>query len=307
MPLMRLRWLTIMLVGGGLLSACAQTEPTPTLVPTPTPTATPASSPTAQAKPAPGAASLTATRHALPMVEGETVEIGGAGLPAGEPVRISVTDSSGTRWDVTSSVTPMPLVANAGGAFVATLEVGRWATTGIEEPGALTLSVSPLNDYNTILATTLFVFCPPGLAGRQVSLTCEVVATGAGDGPAIPVGTTYVMPEWRLVDGRFELHMGDTAALGYQAGERINNDSADIVMTIKFGDSIMFNAPGLVSISRNTQTHFFTIDELGIDEEVLIGARGPTFIIAPDKPGTFRIYCSAHPDDHGTATLIVEA
>ena len=45
---MRLRWLTIVLMGVGFVTACAGPEPTSTLTPTPTsaPTATPLSSPT---------------------------------------------------------------------------------------------------------------------------------------------------------------------------------------------------------------------------------------------------------------------
>ena len=109
-------------------------------------------------------------------------------------------------------------------------------------------------------------------------------------------------------DKRLELTVGGTPVFGYGAGERIRTpDSQDIVMNIKLGDTILFNDPGLTSSSRNTSVHNFTIDEFGIDVAVPIGERGPSLLFTPDRAGTFRVYCSVHPDDHGTVTLIVEA
>ncbi len=110
-----------------------------------------------------------------------------------------------------------------------------------------------------------------------------------------------------LHDGAMELIVGDTPIFGYAATERIRTpDSQDIIMTIKLGDTILFNDPGLTSSSQNTAVHNFTIDEFGIDVAVAIGDRGPSFGFTPDKVGTFRVYCSVHPDDNGTVTLIVE-
>ena len=71
----------------------------------------------AQVEDAVGAASLIASPNALPLLEGGTVLIAGAGLPPEEAVRVSVTDALGIRWDITGSVTPLPLIASTGGAI----------------------------------------------------------------------------------------------------------------------------------------------------------------------------------------------
>ena len=263
----------------------------------------------AQVEAAVGAASLVAVPNALPLFEGATVLIAGAGLPPEEPVRISVTDAFGIRWDISGSVTPLPLIASTGGAIVAELAVDQWAVAGIREPGAITLNITTLDDFGDVLATAPLVLCDPGLFGRTVSLQCEPIATAAaGDGPALPVGDTHIARSMGLHDGAMELIVGATSVFGYAAAERIRTpDSQDIVMTIKLGDTILFNDPGLTSSSRNTSVHNFTIDEFGIDVAVGIGDRGPSFGFTPDQAGPFRVYCSVHPDDHGTATLIVES
>ena len=261
----------------------------------------------AQVEAAVGAASLVAVPNALPLFEGAIVLIAGAGLPPEEPVRISVTDSFGIRWDISGSVTPLPLIASTGGAIVAELAVDQWAVAGIREPGAITLNITTLDDFGDVLATAPLVLCDPGLFGRTVSLLCEPIATAAADGPALPVGDTHIARSMGLHDGAMELIVGETPVFGYAAAERIRTpDSQDVVMTIKLGDTILFNDPGLTSSSRNTSVHNFTIDEFGIDVAVAIGDRGPSFGFTPDQVGTFRVYCSVHPDDHGTVTLIVE-
>ncbi len=262
----------------------------------------------AQVEAAVGSASLVAVPNALALFEGATVLIAGAGLPPEEPVRISVTDAFGIRWDISGSVTPLPLIASTGGAVVAELAVDQWAVAGIREPGAITLNITTLDDFGDVLATAPLVLCDPGLFGRTLSLQCEPIAAAAGDGPALPVGDTHIARSMGLHDGAMELIVGDTPVFGYAAAERIRTpDSQDIVMTIKLGDTILFNDPGLTSSSANTSVHNFTIDEFGIDVAIPIGERGPSLLFTPDQAGTFRVYCSVHPDDHGTVTLIVES
>ena len=262
----------------------------------------------AQVEAAVGSASLVAVPNALALFEGATVLIAGAGLPPEEPVRISVTDAFGIRWDISGSVTPLPLIASTGGAVVAELAVDQWAVAGIREPGAITLNITTLDDFGDVLATAPLVLCDPGLFGRTLSLQCEPIASAGSGGPVLPVGETHIARSMGLHDGAMELIVGDTPIFGYAAAERIRTpDSQDIVMTIKLGDTILFNDPGLTSSSRNTSVHNFTIDEFGIDVEVPIGERGPSLLFTPDQAGTFRVYCSVHPDDHGTVTLIVES
>ena len=233
--------------------------------------------------------------------------IAGAGLPPEQAVRVSVTDSLGIRWDITGSVTPLPLIASTGGAIVAELAIDRWAVVGIEEPGPITLNLSPIDDFGNILATAPLILCDPGLAGRTVSLKCEPIATAAAGGSDLPVGDTHIARSMALRDDSIELRLGDRDALGYSAGERLSTLEGDIVMTVKLGDTILFNDPGLTSSSSNTSVHNLTIDEFGIDVAIQIGDRGPSFSFLADQAGTFRVYCSVHPDDHGTVTLVVES
>ena len=299
-PSTQVRWLLSVLVVAGVAAVGASAALADTTAEGPDAGA-------AQVEAAVGAASLVAVPNALPLLEGATVLIAGAGLPPEEPVRISVTDPFGIRWDISGSVTPLPLIASTGGAVVAELVVGRWAVQGIGEPGAITLNITSLDDFGDILATAPLILCDPGLAGRTVSLQCEPIATAADDGPALPVGESHIARSMGLHDGAMELIVGDTPVFGYGAAERIRTpDSQDIIMTIKLGDTILFNDPGLTSSSRNTSVHNFTIDEFGIDIAIPIGERGPSLAFTPDKVGTFRVYCSVHPDDHGTVTLIVE-
>ncbi len=254
-----------------------------------------------------GPASLIVSPSALPLLEGGTVLIAAAGLPPEKAVGISVTDALGIRWDITGSATPLPLIASTGGAIVAELVIDRWAVVGIEEPGPITLNLSPIDDFGNVLATAPLILCDPGLAGRTVSLKCEPIATASADGPVLPVGDSHIARSWGFRDTSMELRLGDRDALGHSADERFTAPDVEIVMTVKLGDTILFNDPGLTSSSSNTSVHNFTIDEFGIDVAIPIGERGPSFSFTPDQAGTFRVYCSVHPDDHGTATLVVES
>ena len=120
----------------------------------------------------------------------------------------------------------------------------------------------------------------------------------------------YELNQIRIRDAAIELRMGDTTAWGYNAGDRVTTaDGGDVTITISVGDSLVF-PDGFTGSSGNTVTHFLTIDELGIDVSVEPGNRDTAlgFIIAPTAVGSYRVYCSAHPDTHGgTFTLVVEA
>ena len=90
-----------------------------------------------------------------------------------------------------------------------------------------------------------------------------------------------------------------------------------VLLTINLGDSISFER-GINGSNGNTDTHFFTIDELGIDIELPpdgTDQAGEGFTITPTESGNYRIYCSAHPDrnpddglrtrNHGDLFIIV--
>ena len=130
---------------------------------------------------------------------------------------------------------------------------------------------------------------------------------------AAPEPVVYTLNMIRIRDGLFDVRMGDTAYWGYDAGMRVESGpyegkpGQDVLMTINVGDSIVFES-GVNGSNGNTETHFLTIDALGIDIELAPGSStDPGYTIAPTEPGTYRLYCSAHPDDHGSVLLVVEA
>ena len=132
-----------------------------------------------------------------------------------------------------------------------------------------------------------------------------VVGNPVMEGPYRPV--VYTLDQIRLRDAAIELRIGEEDALGFPAGERVTSAGGnDVTITINAGDSLVFPA-GFTGSSGNTATHFLTITELGIDVAVEIGNRETAlgFVIAPTEPGTYRVFCSAHPDDHGNFTLVV--
>ena len=125
----------------------------------------------------------------------------------------------------------------------------------------------------------------------------------------------YTLDEIRVRDAVFELRMGDTIAWGYGEGgtgaaaDRIRTDElgGDIVITLNVGDSLVF-PDGLTSSGSNTEAHAVTIDELGIDVAIPLGEDvEPGFTITVTEAGTFRLYCSVHPDEtaHGGSILLV--
>ena len=125
----------------------------------------------------------------------------------------------------------------------------------------------------------------------------------------------YVLDEIRVRDAVFELRMGETIAWGYGAGgtgatpDRIRTDEVgDIIITINVGDSLVF-PDGLTGSGSSTATHFITIDEFGINAEIPPGVdTNPGLTITPTQAGTFRLYCSLHPDPsvHGNFFIVVE-
>ena len=124
-----------------------------------------------------------------------------------------------------------------------------------------------------------------------------------------PEPVVYTLDQIRLRDAAIELRIGEEDALGFPAGERVTSADGNVVtITINAGDSLVFPA-GFTGSGSNTETHYLTIDELGIDIAVEIGNRETAlgFIITPAEPGIYRVYCSAHPDAHGDFTIVAEA
>ena len=92
-----------------------------------------------------------------------------------------------------------------------------------------------------------------------------------------------------------------------RGGPRDDDPGRDIVVTNDVGDALVFPNGLTSSGSSSTSTHFFTITELGIDEAIEPGTdTNFGYILSPAEPGSYRIFCSAHPDDHGSVMLIVQ-
>ena len=259
--------------------------------------------------------SLIAIPAAIPMHGSEVAEFAGSGFAPGEIVRISITDQFGLTWDITSSVTPIPLEVNTAGAFVGQLKIERWATRSIGEPGPLSLNVTPFDDHTNILATTPLILCPADLKGQQVSLSCEPteapedmflrMAEELGLLGDAYIGIVYELNRFAIEDNLFQLRMGSEPYWGYAAEERPDSTQGDgLVMTINLGDTIKFDRLG-TSGSRSTKDHHFTITELGIDITLTPGERIEPYELKPDKAGEFVIFDSEDPDGHGKTLLIV--
>ncbi|MCH8974849.1 MAG: hypothetical protein IH869_07210 [Chloroflexi bacterium] len=120
----------------------------------------------------------------------------------------------------------------------------------------------------------------------------------------------YVLDNWVVEDGNFELRMGAEDYWGYEAEARPVSKTGDgIIMTVNVGDTIQF-ARIRQSGSRSTKPHHFTIVGLGIDinlDEVYGTGGGPAepyeFVVTTE--GTFVIDDSTDPGEHGKAVLIV--
>ena len=211
--------------------------------------------------------------------------------------------------------------ANDTGAFAVTLasikpEDGHPLNVDLGERGGVFVVKLWDADTDAVLASTPFVVCGsngenPWCDAAEVSATVpEPGVAGAG---GAPTGTIYTLDEYKFRDGLMELRMGDTTAWGYNAGETIRSGprdadpGRDIVITISVGDALVFPNGLTSSGSSSTETHFFTIDELGINEAVDPGEdTNFGYTLSPPEAGTYRIYCSAHPDAHGSVVLIVQ-
>ncbi len=122
----------------------------------------------------------------------------------------------------------------------------------------------------------------------------------------VPTGgpVVYVLDNWVVEDGNFELRMGAEAYWGYEAEARPVSKTGDgIIMTANVGDTLQF-ARLRQSGSRSTKLHHFTIEGMGID--IPLGdADVEPFEIVLTTEGTFVIDDSTDPGEHGKAVLIV--
>ena len=135
--------------------------------------------------------------------------------------------------------------------------------------------------------------------------------------------TTYVLGDFVVEDGKFELRMGATAYWGYDAEQRIPTIPGLIEIVfgpIQVGETVSF-ARCRQSGSRSTKTHHLTVEKLGIDynlDDGRFGADPPGGAVGDaddpnnnceftfDAPGEYLIDDSTDPGRHGVAKFVVE-
>ena len=173
---------------------------------------------------------------------------------------------------------------------------------------------------------------PEGPAGAGSSVACELaqVMLEAGflnelpadcdaDEPPPPFEGTYVLGDFIVADGNFELLMGATPYWGYEAEARVSTIGGlnEIVMgPIQVGETVAFDRCRQ-SGSRSTKPHHMTIEALGIDHNLdgISGTGGGTVGVVDDptnnceftftEPGEYLIDDSTDPGAHGVAVFIV--
>ena len=240
----------------------------------------------------------------IPTIPG-LIEITLGPIQVGDTISFARCRQSGSRSSVTHHFTVEALGIDYN------LDDGRF---GADPPGgAVGDSDDPTNNCE-------LTFDAPGeyLITDSTDPDGHGVATIIVEGEAMSTAAepvVYTLDEIRVRDAVFELRMGDTIAWGYGEGgtgaaaDRIRTDElgGDIVITLNVGDSLVF-PDGLTSSGSNTEAHAVTIDELGIDVAIPLGEDvEPGFTITVTEAGTFRLYCSVHPDEtaHGGSILLV--
>ena len=130
---------------------------------------------------------------------------------------------------------------------------------------------------------------------------------------------TYVLGDFVVEDGKFELRMGETAYFGYDAEQRIPTIAGliEIVLgPVQVGDTIEFDRCRQ-SGSRSTKPNRLTIEGLGIEIFLSADEGGGTVGTSDDPsdncvwgpftaPGTFISDVSSDPGEHGVAMFVVE-
>ncbi len=206
---------------------------------------------------------------------------------------------SSTEGGIIIKVSPNDVIriGNVRSASTVNLHSFTVAALGIDitlvpgaSPGGIEIAICELGSYAIDDNTDR------GRHGLAEIVSKERKAVG---GPVI-----YVLDNWVVEDGKFELRMGPEPYWGYDAESRPTSTTGDgITMTANVGDTLQF-ARLRQSGSRSTRPHNFTIEGLGIDIPLADAAVEP-FEIVLTIEGTFTIDDSTDPGEHGKAVLIV--
>lgn len=230
----------------------------------------------------------------------------GSGLEPGQAFTI-VVETAGLESELTNSLIGERIANNVGG-FILGMELRQDRQVGLPEQ---VLGYGPVNvrlynaDQSELLATAPWVWCTSDLAGEITDAWCGAAQDGVLlSAPEPPSeNTTWVVDQFIIEDGKFELRMAGTAYWGYEAAQRISSTDGDgIVMTVKVGDTIAWDI-FTVSGARSSKPHTFGIAGIGL--EIVPPGRDP-YEITFDTAGTFIIDDPTDPGAHGNAKVIVE-
>ncbi len=131
---------------------------------------------------------------------------------------------------------------------------------------------------------------------------------------------TYVLADFVVEDGKFELRMGKTAYWGYEADQRpwtVRGLVEIVIGPIHVGETVSFSSCRQ-SDGRSTEAHHMTVEGVGVDHNLdgTYGTGGATVgdsndpanncEFTFDAPGEYIIDDSTDPGEHGVAKFIVE-
>ncbi len=131
---------------------------------------------------------------------------------------------------------------------------------------------------------------------------------------------TYVLGDFVVEDGKFELRMGPTAYWGYEAGQRpwtVRGLVEIVIGPIQVGETVSFSSCRQSS-DRSTEAHHMAVEGIGVDYNLddTYGTGGAAVGDSGDpannceftftEPGEYLIDDSTDPGDHGVAKFVVQ-
>ena len=317
-------WLLAAVIALPVLAGCGSSEATPT--PAAVPTATPAPTPTL----APLFESDSATLALL--LPSPTPTPTPAPVDTSRPVvyqlaRISMPDCNyelrmgeTTAWGYNDPVADARINATVGDGILVTINAGDTLQFDrFENPSRLCLETISIVNEELGLNETLqpderiepfeivftkagtFVIDDPAKPGGRGTFVI-VVQEAAGAGPVVyELDRISCNPE-----GAYELRMGEAAAWGYAASDRVSGIEGDgVLVTVNVGDTLSFRR--IENPARNCGVPLVVVnEELGLDHTLQPDDRVEPFAITLTKAGTFDITDPAEAGGRGKFVIEVK-
>lgn len=198
-----------------------------------------------------------------------------------------------------------PFLATLGAPFVVAACTAKWprvfavvvgAVCVIQLLGALPTLVDTLQHPESIRDfLPLLLFGLSAFVGAAAAVPAFRRSDQEQPARLVLVGAASIFLAGIVVSGVAAAQLPDASL---QAG-----DTAIAARDTDFSEaSIAVDADGALFVTNDDSTrHTFTIDALGIDEE-LPAERATRFTVA-GEPGTYRFYCRPHPDMKGELTI----